>query len=48
MKCYPVPSGVEGLMPDGSWQLFATDTDYFEAYEEAEAAQSGCAESKLT
>ena len=47
MKCYPVPSGVKGLMPDGSWRLFATDTDYFKAYEEAETAQADDAESKL-
>ena len=40
MKYYTVPSGVMGCMPDGSWRLFATDTDYFEAYDEAMQAKS--------
>ena len=31
-KGYPVSYGWRGRMPDGSWQLFATEQEYIEAF----------------
>ena len=34
-KYYDVPYGCMGLMPSGNWMLFATSSDYLEAYSAA-------------
>ena len=35
MRVYPVSYGYRGRMPDGTWMLFATESEYVEAYMEA-------------
>lgn len=36
---YPAAFGWWGLMPNGKWQLFATEAEYVEAFEEALKAE---------
>lgn len=32
---YPASYGWRGQMPDGTWRMFATETEYVEAFKEA-------------
>lgn len=36
MKFYYTNGDLVGLMPDGTWQRFATENEYVTAYREAE------------
>lgn len=36
MRGYPTAYGFMGRMPDGTWMMFATESEYIEAYREAQ------------